>query len=400
MVDARWSLLIVLAIACGPVIPPLPSRGGPAWFELKSEHFILWTDASAARGRELVRQMEHHRQIVMRVMNNVPSKVRSFVIALRNAREVAAYLPKQFSALAWGARGPTRQPGILLASDTQAREHAINHELTHVISSGIFANQPHWFAEGLATYFETAELEPGATHVKVGLPREDHASFLLTSAPRSAAELFACEEQRCMDEAFYATSWALFSFLVNEHTDQLIYYLRRMQEVPENKQAELWRDVFPELSPDKLDHLLKQWLVSGNLAMPLVEVNVQDFPATERQLGDGDVLAARSLLDVIFTRDSSAMRANLAAALAIDGTNVLARLVQAALTNSITPDDARATAAAHPDDWRAWWLVGFAVRNGPEATEALDKLCALAANEAPECAHLADHRGAAHGSSK
>lgn len=104
MVGTRWSLVIVLAVACGPAIPPLPSRGGPAWFEVTSEHFTLWTDASRARSRELVHKMEHHRQVVMRVMNNAPSKARIFVIALRNAREVAAYLPKEFAAAAWDAK--------------------------------------------------------------------------------------------------------------------------------------------------------------------------------------------------------------------------------------------------------------------------------------------------------
>lgn len=203
--------MVVIVVACGPAIPPLPSRGGPAWLEVRSEHFTLWTDASAARGRELVRKMEHHRQVVVRAMNNAPSKARSFVIALRDPREVTAYLPERFAAISWPATGPIVQPGILLAATAEEdRDHAVSHELTHVISFGIFANQPQWLAEGLATYFETAELAPGETRVKLGLPRADHAGFLVTSPPLSIAKLFACKEQTCMDEAFYATSWALF----------------------------------------------------------------------------------------------------------------------------------------------------------------------------------------------
>ena len=397
MVGARWSLVIILVVACGRAIPPLPSRGGPAWVEVKSEHFTLWTDAPTVRGRELVRKMEHHRQVVMRSMNNAPATARSFVIALRSAREVAAYLPEEFAAVAWNARNPTHQPGILLAADTNVRDHVFSHELTHVISYGIFANQPSWLAEGLATYFEMVELDPGETHVKIGLPREDRAGFLLTRPPLSTARLFACQELTCMDEAFYATSWALFSFLFNVHTGQFINYLRRMQRVPEDQQAEVWRDSFPELPPDTLDHRLKEWLISGQLATPVIEVTVQDVPSTERPLGDGDVLATRSLLNVIFTHDVSATRANLTAALALDRTNVLARLVEAEVAKSIEPNDARATAAAHPDDWRAWWLVVFAVQHGPEAAEALKKLCALAANEVPGCAHTDGYHEARQG---
>lgn len=159
-----------------------------------------------------------------------------------------------------------------------------------------------------------------------------------------------------------------------------------MQQLPEAKQVDLWREAFPELTPDRLDHLLKQWLVSGQLATPLIEVTVQDFPMIERPLGDGNVLAARSLLHLVVAHDESAARTELATALTVDRTNVLARLVDAALTGSTAPDDARATATAHPDDWRAWWLVAFAVRRGPEAADAFDKQCALASSEVPECA--------------
>ncbi len=200
---------------------------------------------------------------------------------------MAAYLPEEFAAVAWDAQSPTHQPGILLAADTNDRDHIFSHELTHVISYGIFANQPSWLAEGLATYYEMVELDPGETHVKIGLPREDRAGFLLTRPPLSTARLFACQELTCRDAAFYATSWALFSFLFNVHTDQFINYLRRMQRVPEDQQAEVWRDSFPELPPDTLDHLLKEWLDSGQLATPVIEVTVQDVPATERPIGDG-----------------------------------------------------------------------------------------------------------------
>jgi hypothetical protein len=74
-----------------------------------------------------------------------------------------------------------------------------------------------------------------------------------------------------------------------------------------------------------------------------------------------------------------------AEALAIDRTNVLARLISTELTHEISPDDARATAAAHPDDWRAWRLVEHAVKDRAEVEAALGHVCALTGNDAPEC---------------
>jgi len=39
----------------------------------------------------------------------------------------------------------------------------------------------------------------------------------------------------------------------------------------------------------------------------------------------------------------------------------------------------------HPDDWRAWRLVAYAVKDRAEVEAALDRVCALTGNDAPEC---------------
>lgn len=383
-------------VACGPAIPPLPSRGGPAWIEVQSEHFTVWTDASAEHGRELIHDMERRRQMIMTAMNHTRATARSFIIALRSMREAGAYMARQFISMAWDARNPSGEPGILLAMDDAHRDVVVNHELTHVISFGIIKNQPHWLAEGIANYFEMADLSSDETTIELGRPRPDHARLLREGDSRSVAKLFACQEPRCMDEKFYATSWAVFSFLINERYDQLGRYLQRVNELPVDRQAEAWGEAFPDLPPERLDDELSRWLVSGQLRLPHIQVTLQDVPARERPLGDADALAARSLLDLQLRRDVAAAHIAAEEALAIDRTNVLARLIHAVLTHEISPDDARATAAAHPEDWRAWRLVELALKGGSEADAALDRVCALTGNDAPGCPRA----GAPHGASR
>jgi hypothetical protein len=157
-----------------------------------------------------------------------------------------------------------------------------------------------------------------------------------------------------------------------------------LNQLQDDKQAEAWDEAFRDLSPDKLDEKLRVWLRTGKIAFPRIEVVVHDIPAHERPLSDADVLAARSLLAFKFKGEATAMR-TLSEALMIDRTNLLARLIDTAYTHSITPDDARATAAAHPDDWRAWRLVALALKGSPEGYRAMGRACALAGNEAPEC---------------
>jgi hypothetical protein len=384
---------MALLVACGAAVPPLPSRGGPAWVEVQSEHFTLWTDAPAKRAHELMRELELRRQLLVTAMHHPSSKSRAFVIALRSSHETSEYLPHDAIAVAWDERNPTGEPGILLAADSEDREHVVSHELTHVISFGFLKNQPHWLAEGIATYFEMVDLESGERSVQVGLPRGDRAAALLQLRPLAAAQLFACKEPRCMDARFYATSWALFSFLLNERFDQLHRYLQRLNELPDDRQAEVWAEVFADLPPDRLDDELSKWLISGGIALPRIEVAVHEVSTRDRPLGDADVLAARSLLDLRFKgvgpADITAVEA-----LAIDRTNLIARLINAELTHEIAPTDARATAAAYPDDWRAWRLVELAVKDQAEAEAARARVCALTGNDAPGCARAGGSRGA------
>jgi len=98
----RLAVLAILAACHGPALPAVPGKGGPAWVELQTEHFTLWTDAPAARGRQLVRQIEHLRQVVLGVGFDSPrAEGRSLVIAMRDADEVGAFVPEQFIAYAW-----------------------------------------------------------------------------------------------------------------------------------------------------------------------------------------------------------------------------------------------------------------------------------------------------------
>jgi hypothetical protein len=377
------SLAILLVAACS-VHPRLPSQGGPAWTEVKSEHFTLWTDASTTRGHELVRALERGQRMITAVMNRPPLSKRIFVIAL-GTPEVESYAGGGYGGFSWRADNPTAQPGMLVAADIQDLARIANHELTHVISADIVHKQPRWVAEGMAAYFETAELDASGTSVRIGQPPSNIR--LLASWRRPVGDLFVREGLRA-DNVFYAKSWLLFAYLVNEHYDKLMAYLQQLEALPKDRQLEAWRETFPDLTFDRLDALLYAWVRHGNFQFLRMKVaEVRDFPAAVRRLGDADVLAARSLIWLAgYGRASSAARTNATAALAIDRTNVLAQLVKAEVTGAISPDDARATAAAHPDDWHAWRLVMRALRGSPEASQARVRLCTLAPQTVPECA--------------
>lgn len=360
MIDRLALALALAAVACGPAIPPVPSKGGPAWRELTSEHFTLWTNASVGRARELIRDMEDLRHIVIGIGFRGGGAGRVLVIALRDDDEVRAYTG-EFRAMASDANSHINQPLILLSAE--AHQEIVAHELTHTISFTVLREQPRWFAEGLAKYFETIQIDRERGKVDLGRAPTYRGDPMVMSRLMAFRQLVACDDLRCTDRHFYAAAWALFTYLRNV------------------KQADV--SSYPQLvasaNLDELEAEVKRWLVSGSHTVLHYDVRLPTYAVTERELGDADVYAARALLRLEFQGREDLAKADATAALAVEPTHVLANVVAAKVSAPVTAERARAIATAHPTDWRAWLLVAMALRQGDEAREALQRSCELAA---------------------
>jgi len=377
---------VLCATAChGPALPAIPGKGGPAWLEVQSAHFTVWTDSSRSRAHELIREMEHLRQVILGVgFSGTAAEGRSLVLALRDSEEVGVFVPEPFIAYA-SSGGAAHQPLIVLPADAKGDDaDVITHELAHVISYTTIRHQPRWFAEGLANFFATVNLDPDTASGNIGEPQPHIVARLRQTAPTSAAQMFSCDAHACMDDMFYATAWAMFSFLANAYPQELLRYAERLDQLPPGRQSEAqaWSEVFPKLTLDKIDHDLREWLAYGKHMVWKFNVKLQQWPVTEKSLADADVLAARALMRQMFAKPGAVPAAELAEALAADSTHVLAHLVKAEYKQPLTVDEARRVADAHPDDWRAWYLVGHAADwHGDHGREAWEKTCAILATQ-------------------
>jgi hypothetical protein len=382
-----WIVIAMWVAACGGAMA-VPSEGGREWTEVSSDHFVLWTDGSSKSARELLAQFERRRRIMVTALNEPSVKSKAFVVALRNEAETSMFVPPAFTALAWNVNNAIRQPGILIAMNHRWQQNVINHELAHVVSYGIIKHQPSWLAEGLAGYFEMAELQPDDAYADIGYPRSDFPLLLNSPDLPSVASLFSCHERTCKDARFYAMSWAVFSFLVNHHPAPFGRYLQRLNEGA-GEDAQIWRESFPDLPPEKLDLELYSWLRIGEYRPLRIKLARPKFSIAERRLGDADVLALRSFLFHSLKDDEATARRDAEAALAIDRTNVVAHMVKASLDLAIAADVASAVAAAHPDDFRAWLLVALSRPDGAGSDAAYARACSLAANVVDACARVA-----------
>jgi hypothetical protein len=111
------ALALAALTACGHALPQVPSQGGPSWTELKSPHFVLWTDVDPARARRLVQDMEDVRRIVLGSV--FPARVHdtgaTWVIALRSAREFGAFAPDEVTGFTFVAQ-QVEMPAIVAYS--------------------------------------------------------------------------------------------------------------------------------------------------------------------------------------------------------------------------------------------------------------------------------------------
>ena len=108
-----------------------------------------------------------------------------------------------------------------------------------------------------------------------------------------------------------------------------------------------------------------------------------DMPITARRLSDAEAYAVRAyLLDGPSPEEQARGRSERARALALEPTNVLAWSINVAYGAVPTVDVGRAIAAAHPGDWRAWWLDSMALEAGDpaELDHARSQACGLLAH--------------------
>jgi hypothetical protein len=167
-VSGRSAILLGSLVACGAVRPALtgPEAGGPAWRELKTEHFVLRTDLDAASAREIIEDFERVEQVFIDLSPGMPIPDTTRVLVFARQLDYDAVAPRASSG--FFARDPDhpRSPLIVLfGSHQEATLRVLQHELTHRFVAEQIRKPPVWLNEGLASYFETIAFANGKLEV-------------------------------------------------------------------------------------------------------------------------------------------------------------------------------------------------------------------------------------------
>jgi hypothetical protein len=293
---AALGMLAAAWLGCATV-PACPSKGGPAWTELTSAHFVVRTDLRTTDAEDLVRALEETRASLLTVVwPKAPDPPgRTEVIAFESDRELSAYVPTFTRGMR--VHAPPFSP-VLVIGPLRGREQlgVVAHELTHELARHFLPLQPSWYSEGIATFVESLSYSRLTGKVRIGDPPALRLIDVHNRRPTLAETLVSAGEVPAgLDGGWFeSSSWLLFHYLVDNHLDALALYQNLVRALTPGVDA--WTRAFPGLTFDRLDRELINYRDVNQYKVVERPVQVPPFTVGKRALQDVEVHALRAFL--------------------------------------------------------------------------------------------------------
>jgi hypothetical protein len=298
----RW-LVLLCACATAPTTPPLtcPQRGGRAWAEAHSSHFLLRTDLPATDAQGIIDELERSFEALDQLFRAdlssappIPTEPVS-VVMFADAGDMAALYPAYPGGGFYTAQTHEWDPRpviIMSGSFNDSGRQLIRHELTHRFVHHYLPTAPAWLNEGLANLYSTLRL----TGEGAVVGRWDDRFRFAGGYMPDVREVFVAGEATFHDDAgygYYKESHALVHLLQNPKRPYRAAFVGYLQRLSTGIRADLaWRDSFGKLDADTLERALNgYWFVGLRTDTRTVPLKVQAARATVATLNDGEVHA-------------------------------------------------------------------------------------------------------------
>ena len=264
-------------------IPALHAKD-PKWFEVSSEHFLLFTDTNEAKGRRLISDFENRVAAFSQAFGKVPARQFPIEIFLfNNEQDFIEALPhaqgeEQLKKAAYLLRGPDRT--FIVAKDKSPDDIAndAGHALGHVLFERYVLWRPFWLAEAAAEYVRKAgrSADTKAVSEQEGFSAGD----VVTIVPS------ATYDDNDPGGAFRTESYRLLRILLDEKPDLIRQYLQSLRMESEHAPVN-------DIDAQAMDSRLKSY-VETPLKMPPVTAAVKSSEADMARLAihRGDLLLA------------------------------------------------------------------------------------------------------------
>src|SRR5208282_4096328 len=216
----------VAAIVLGAAAGHSAAKAG-TWTEIKSPHFIVYTDASPKEGRRTADQFEQVRAVFLKLMGKARADAAEpiVILAVKNETGLRELLPQFYEVKGRVHPGGIFQAGaernyvaLRLDAPAESASELLYHEYTHFLVRLNYGTIPVWLNEGLAEFYGHTRI--GEKEVIVGQASPSHLLLLRDSKLLPLDALFAAghdsplynEENKAT--VFYAESWAIVHYVL------------------------------------------------------------------------------------------------------------------------------------------------------------------------------------------
>jgi Flp pilus assembly protein TadD len=375
----RPTLTIGLALAATIASVPVAAGG---WVLARTTHFVVVTDAGENSARRIARHFEVFRELFRTVIDVRGESARPLVIlAPRDESGLDRLLPHHPKGRVAGIFVPGGSVHhIALRADLVGGNYysVVYHEYVHLMVRTHFRSLPLWLNEGLAEFYETAQVRD--EDVEFGQVRPAHVRLLREATMMPLDRLLAVhtgspeygEGHRVT--LFYAQSAALTHYFLmgdrGAHRGELLKYVDMLAEG--RSEAEAQQGAFGSLAA--LDKAFTRYVSGFQFFGMRAPLRTQPPPATVMPLGDADAISIRAqFLFHYGARDEAARAAQ--EALDRDGAQALAHEVRGLVLSArgqLREALAAFTRAAElsPNDPMVHYRLGVTSASGTDADRA------------------------------
>jgi hypothetical protein len=352
--------LLALGLAACSGLPLQAEKA--RWRLAETEHFALYTDLSAERAADTVRELERllaaFAQHGFQLQGALPLHVR--VVMFQRRRDFADYFGYEVGG--YLAHQLLFEPWMVLPAPRGADDLTIvRHELAHFVAYQGMQSQPRWLAEGIATYFESAHFDERGRFVIGGVPL-NYWNVLAQNGRIDAAPLFTGKDYP--SQQFYASAWLTVHYLMTERGEPFERYQRLIGRGHSHRGA--WEESFPQFGPAQLDEALSAYLRTGEFAKFVRPVHAPEIVPDSDVISRADRLALDAVLQLTCPRCGESERVRAAQSLTLareaDPTHLQA-VALASLEFAPAPKEAleplRTLTKRHPRRWLAWLAYGI-----------------------------------------
>jgi tetratricopeptide (TPR) repeat protein len=354
--------------ACAHVLHPERQE----WFELRSTHFLVRSDLPKEEAARAVIELEEVRETFARfISSSAPQPAgRMQVVQLADTDELEEFVGRGIGGFATAdAFGrPITVMGVWRSSRPLP---ILQHELAHLVSFSVLPRQPAWFAEGLATYFETVRRDATKAVMVVGEPQAERVWFLDHRFPGGWRKMVD-DKSVAVTYGFETAAWLLVHYLVDRRPKQFDAFMDLLATGKDPSAA--FSTAFGEVTEGRLDKELHAYFRSGAIGTLSVQIPAWSGEIAVRRLAPAEIRALRGQVHALVGNFQAAKR-EISQALSFDPGQPEAIATRAKLPGIERSEQlelARKASKLHPDDARAWIALVDALPKtpGPERHEA------------------------------